>query len=467
MSAAVPSPYPPDSTAAPLRVIAIVPAYNEEAGLGDTLRSLLAQDTPFDEIIVVDDGSADRTAAIARAYGVTVLRPERNLGSKAKAQNYALAQIVARPESDHPDLVVPVDADTVFARDYLTEIQKPFTDPNVAIAGGSVLTRHAHTIWERGRLVEYLTGFHFYRQVQNAFDSPLVCSGCCSAFRLTYLVEFGGFPERTIVEDIDYTWSQQIMGRRAVYVHAAVAYAAEPVNLTYLRKQLNRWKHGYFQNVRIHWRSMLQRKKMLALWVNLSLFSIIISPLTVAMPAIWLLNGHSVRQVTLWSVGADLAILALPLSMGIVQRRLNPLKVLLSVPCFYVLKMINFWYDMKCFVIELILVPRGLATGLHHYEKGRSDDLDVRAGAIAAVQPVVTPPSVPAPRQRIRHESEPTTAPPTTAPSAPNRGEYDLDWSIERWREYLHSETTAAIDELNRELRSISEDCYPQLWRAT
>jgi hypothetical protein len=390
-----------------------------------------------------------------------VLRPERNLGSKAKAQNYALAQIVARPESDHPDLVVPVDADTVFARDYLTEIQKPFTDPNVAIAGGSVLTRHAHTIWERGRLVEYLTGFHFYRQVQNAFDSPLVCSGCCSAFRLTYLVEFGGFPERTIVEDIDYAWSQQIMGRRGRRVRGRTgepdlpAEAIEPLEARIFPE----CPYPLAEHAPTEEDARPLGESLLVQHNNQPTDRGHASDLAAQRPQCP--AGYVVERR-----GGSGNPRPSPVDGDRAAQTQSAEGVAVGA-LLYVLKMINFWYDMKCFVIELILVPRGLATGLHHYVKGRSDDLDVRAGAIAAVQPVVTPPSVPAPRQRIRHESEPTTAPPTTAPSAPNRGEYDLDWSIERWREYLHSETTAAIDELNRELRSISEDCYPQLWRAT
>jgi cellulose synthase/poly-beta-1,6-N-acetylglucosamine synthase-like glycosyltransferase len=363
----------------------IVPAYNEEAGLPATLEALLAQTEPADEIIVVDDCSSDRTREIAESYSVTVITtqvtdPEtgrrkvdpdtglpRGTGSKAGAQNYALPYC-------HTDLVLPVDADTVLAPDYAQLIREPFLRfSDVALAAGAVLSRFTSTVWEKGRQIEYLFGFHWFRPVQAYYNSPVVCSGCCSAFRLDLLREFGGFPERTIVEDIDYSWSQQINGHRAVYVGDAVAYAAEPVNAKYMRKQLHRWKSGYFQNVRQHGRNLVRRKPMLALWVGLSLIDTVISPATLALPAAWLAEGRSPLAVFAWWLGSELAILAPALAWAVKKRGMSPLTVLRCYPSFYVLKAFNAWYDWRAIVTELLLVPLGLAEGLHTYEKGRAD----------------------------------------------------------------------------------------------
>ena len=83
------NPAPHDRGAA---LTVIVPAYNEAESIADTVRSLLAQTVRPAEIIVVDDGSSDGTGDIARALGVTVLRPPRGTGSKAGAQNIAQAR---------------------------------------------------------------------------------------------------------------------------------------------------------------------------------------------------------------------------------------------------------------------------------------------------------------------------------------------------------------------------------------
>lgn len=344
----------------------IVPAHNEEEGLPATLESLLRQTVPADRVIVIDDGSTDRTGEVAEAFGVTVLTPPRNLGSKAKAQNHAL------PHCD-TDLVLAVDADTVLAPDYIELIKPAFDDPEVAVAAGNVQTRYTRTVWERGRSVEYLFGFHWHRPIQNRANSPMVCSGCCSAFRRADLMAFGGFPERTIVEDMDFTWSQQIEGRRAVYVGDAVAWAADPETLTYLRKQVWRWMAGFCQNVRLHLPRLVTRKPLLALWILLALLEIVTAPLWWAMPFVAAATTAQPLSSTLaWWTGAEVLLTAPPLIYAARRRKLPVLRVLLNIPCVYPTKIVNLYYAWKALVVELLLVPLRLSQGLTVYEKGRA-----------------------------------------------------------------------------------------------
>lgn len=88
----------------------IVPAYNEAASVADTVKSLLSQTTPPKAVVVVDDCSTDNTSEIARLAGAQVLKPPFNTGTKAGAQNYALAQI-------ETEFVMAIDADTTIAPD--------------------------------------------------------------------------------------------------------------------------------------------------------------------------------------------------------------------------------------------------------------------------------------------------------------------------------------------------------------
>ncbi|WP_128375359.1 glycosyltransferase family 2 protein [Streptomyces cavernae] len=347
-------------------ITALVPAHNEEQGLGDTLESLLAQTEPFDEIIVVDDCSTDRTWEVALAYGVTVITPDSNQGSKAKAQNYGLASV-------RTDLVLPVDADTLLAPDYVELIKVPFRDGRVAVAAGCVQTRFENTATERGRSIEYLFGFHFQRPIQNAANSPVVCSGCCSAFRTDELRRFGGFPERTIVEDMDYTWSKQIEGRKAVYVGDAMAWAADPSDLKYLRKQVWRWMAGFFQNVRIHSRHMVRNKPLLLLWVLIAVWDILTAPLWYAMPFVLIFGMHqSVTVTLLWWAVAELVLLTPPLLYAARRRKLPYLRVMRNLPYVYLNKMVNVWYAWRALIVELVAVPLKLTQGLCVYEKGRA-----------------------------------------------------------------------------------------------
>jgi cellulose synthase/poly-beta-1,6-N-acetylglucosamine synthase-like glycosyltransferase len=348
-------------------IAALVPAYNEEEGLGDTLQSLLSQSLPFDEIIVVDDCSTDRTREIALSYGVTCVTPPSNLGSKAKAQNYGLDHVST-------ELVLPVDADTLLAPDYVELMQPVFDDPQVEVAAGCVQTRFTNTTWEKGRQIEYLFGFHWHRPIQNVANSPVVCSGCCSVFRVDTLKNFGGFPERTIVEDMDYTWSQQIAGKKAVYVGDAVAWAADPTTALYLRKQVWRWMAGFFQNVRIHYRELLVAKKMLAMWVTLAVLEILTAPLWYIAPVLFpFLFDVSFQSTMMWWLVAEVTIMTPPLVYAARRRNLPLWSVLSHIPNVYLNKAINIWYAWKALAVELIGVPLGLTVGLVVYEKGRAD----------------------------------------------------------------------------------------------
>src|ERR1035437_3689728 len=122
----------------------MVPAYNEAASIVDTIRSIQAQTIPPDEIIVIDDCSTDNTSELAAACGVTVLRPDKNTGTKAGAQNLALARVKT-------EFVMAIDADTTLAPNAIALLLPAIKTPNTVAVCGFVLPWFVKTIWERGR----------------------------------------------------------------------------------------------------------------------------------------------------------------------------------------------------------------------------------------------------------------------------------------------------------------------------
>src|SRR5213083_1814000 len=156
-------------------VTVIVPAFNEAASVADTIRSLQAQTARPREIIVVDDCSTDGTGDVARALAVTVVRPPANTASKAGAQTFALRYV-------RTPLTIAVDADTVLAADAIERLLPAFAQRGVAAACGFVLPQRVRSMWERGRYVEYLFAFTYYKRVQEYYGKPLISSGC---FRCT------------------------------------------------------------------------------------------------------------------------------------------------------------------------------------------------------------------------------------------------------------------------------------------
>src|SRR5262249_2921253 len=128
----------------------------------------------------------------------------------------------------------------------------------VAAACGLVVPRRVRTLFERGRYVEYLFAFTFYKPIQEFFERPLISSGCFSVYRTGLLRRTGGWSTRTMAEDMDLTWCFYRDGHAVRFVPEAVCFPLEPHNLHFMSKQLRRWSHGFVQNVRLHWRDVMQ-----------------------------------------------------------------------------------------------------------------------------------------------------------------------------------------------------------------
>lgn len=344
-----------DPAALAAQLTVLVPAYNEGASLGDTLRSLLAQTVRVAEIVVIDDCSTDDTAAVARALGVRVVTPPVNTGCKAGAQNFALANV-------HTAFTMAVDADTTLAPDGIERLLAAFADPRVAAACGHVLPRHVRTIWERGRYVEYLFAFTFYKQVQDYYGAPLIASGCFSAYRTDVLRAHGGWSTRTLAEDMDLTWSLYRSGHAVRFVPEAMCYPVEPHNWEFLRKQLKRWSHGFVQNVRLHGRGVLDVPYLRSA-VAVSVWDATVA----ALVYLFLLPVLAVvTRDPRWLLGyvLDLPALAIPVIVG-ARPRGEVGRALASLPAFLVIRVVNAAFFLRAAWSEWVL-----GRTFRVYEKG-------------------------------------------------------------------------------------------------
>ena len=351
------------STATAVRPIAemalgltvIIPAYNEEASVGETVRSVLNQTCPPGRVIVVDDFSSDRTGEVAAAAGAEVMRPERNTGSKAGAQNLALGFV------DTP-YTMAIDADTTLVPDAIETLLAPMADPAVAAACGFVLPRHVGSLWERGRYVEYLMAFTFYKPIQDYYGKPMISSGCFSAYDTAKLKAAGGWSERTRAEDMDLTWTFYTHGHKVRFVPEAVCYPIEPHDFDFMGKQLKRWSHGFVQNVRLHWNDILPIP-LLRTIVGVSMWDAVIASVVylVALPLLaiifrnpWLLLAYVF----------DLPAVLVPVLVKAWARG-EFWRALASVPSFFVLRTVNAVYMVEAIVTEVVLRKPLLV-----YEKG-------------------------------------------------------------------------------------------------
>jgi len=225
----------------------IVPAYNEEKIIERTIESLLEADYPGPkEILIIDDGSTDRTLEIASRYkkaGVKVYHKEN--GGKSSALNYGLK--FAKGE-----IIVTVDADTVVGRDALKEIVKKFNDPNVAAVCGNIKILNAVNWLTKCQALEYVVSINTFRRAFDIFGVVTVVPGALGAFRKTVL-EAGGFYDKdTLVEDFDVTVKTLKSGAVVQASSNALAYTEAPQTLKDLYKQRMRWYRGNFQTILKH-----------------------------------------------------------------------------------------------------------------------------------------------------------------------------------------------------------------------
>jgi biofilm PGA synthesis N-glycosyltransferase PgaC len=338
-----------------MKLTVIIPAYNEAAFVGDTIRSLLEQTVPPNEIILVDDGSTDGTGDVGRRAGITVIRPPHNTGSKAGAQTFALPWV-------QTELVMAIDADTTLEPTAVEKLMQCFLRPGVGAACGFVLPRRIKSLWERGRFIEYLFAFTFYKPVQDYYRRPLISSGCFSMYRSELMRRHGGWPRRTLAEDMDLTWSFHQAGVVVRFVPEAVCYPIEPYNFRFMRKQLRRWSHGFVQNVGLHWKGVLtvpflRSAVAVALWdaVVASLVFLIALPLLViALRSPWPLLAYVI----------DAPAILVPLLIGAIPRR-EVVRTFTSLPSFFVLRLVNGFFFLEAVWSEWIMRRTSLT-----YEKG-------------------------------------------------------------------------------------------------
>ncbi|MEU6574474.1 bifunctional polysaccharide deacetylase/glycosyltransferase family 2 protein [Streptomyces sp. NPDC046805] len=236
-------------------VTVIVPAYNEEAGIEATLRSLLASTHEYVQIIVVDDGSSDRTFEIAesvRAEDPRVMVIRQPNAGKAAALNTGLSWAEF-------DIVVMIDGDTVFEPDAIGRLIQPLADPRVGAVSGNTKVGNRQGILGRWQHLEYVIGFNLDRRMFDVLECMPTVPGAIGAFRREALLGVGGVSEDTLAEDTDLTMALCRAGWRVVYEESAIAWTEAPSTVKQLWKQRYRWCYGTLQAMWKHRRALVER----------------------------------------------------------------------------------------------------------------------------------------------------------------------------------------------------------------
>jgi poly-beta-1,6 N-acetyl-D-glucosamine synthase len=247
-------------------VTVIVPAYNEARLLDDAIAALLALEYPTYEVIVVDDGSTDDTASVARRWegrhgnaAVRVLT--KSNGGKATALNTGIAHAKY-------GFVLCMDADSWIEPQTLHAVMHHFADPSVgAVAGNVKIINREHWL-TRLQALEYIEGLNMPRRAQGFIGAVNIVPGPVGVFRIEALEEVGGYDIDTFAEDADLTLKLITAGWKIIYEDSAVTWTQGPTNVLDLIQQRYRWTRGILQAIRKRKGILLRPFPDFPLWLS-------------------------------------------------------------------------------------------------------------------------------------------------------------------------------------------------------
>lgn len=265
-------------------VTIIVPCFNEENTVDDTIQSLLNLDYPKDKlsIIAVDDGSTDGTrlhlAQLESYPQISVL--SKNNGGKHTALNLALEKVKS-------DLVGCLDADSFVNSDALRKIIPFFDDLSIMAVTPSIKVHNPTSVLQYVQKIEYSWGI-FLRRMLSSLGALYVTPGPFSIFRTQVFRELGGYRHGHHTEDLEIALRLQKNHYKIVNSHGAHVYTSAPVKFPALYKQRVRWTYGFLNNV-MDYKEMFFNKKYghIGLFILPIATSSIFSTLYIAGRAIW------------------------------------------------------------------------------------------------------------------------------------------------------------------------------------
>jgi biofilm PGA synthesis N-glycosyltransferase PgaC len=229
-------------------VTVLIPAYNEERNIENTLRAATAIDYPEYEIVVVDDASTDRTPEIVMHF---VGRGKVRLVRKLVNQGKAMALNDAIPCTNGEILLV-IDADASPDRDILKFMVPHFRFPRVAAVTGNPRVANRKTFLGKLQSIEFTSIISLQRRAQRVWGRIMTMSGVVGAFRRSALMDVGQYSPEMATEDIDLTWKLHLKHYDVRYEARAVVWMRVPQSLSGLWKQRKRWTLGLSQVLRRH-----------------------------------------------------------------------------------------------------------------------------------------------------------------------------------------------------------------------
>lgn len=229
-------------------VSVLIPAHNEEDVIVETVSAALASDYAQLEVIVVNDGSEDRTGDLLEHHFGSNPRVHL-LHQSNRGKPGALDRAVNECRTE---IVLTIDADTIIAPDAITKLVRHFADERIGAVAGNVKVGNRTRWLTRWQALEYITSQNLEKRAFDLLNCIIVVPGAVSAWRTEAIRRCGGFSADTVAEDTDLTISLRRNGWRIVYDEESIGSTQAPETAAALVKQRFRWTFGTLQAVWKH-----------------------------------------------------------------------------------------------------------------------------------------------------------------------------------------------------------------------
>ena len=240
----------------------VIPAYNKEDSIKQTVEAIQNMDYPKEliEIIVVDDGSKDKTIEIAKSIKGIILYSKGYNSGKSDAVNYGIKRAKG-------EIIAIVDADSYPEKDSFKKMIGYFDDPETGAVTATCYVRNTEKVIGKLQSIEYFL-IAFGRKILDFVDSVYVTPGSLSMYRKKLLEEIGGFDTNNITEDIEIAWKILKNKYKNRMCLGARVSTDVPDTLRKWWRQRLRWNVGGVQTVHKYRHSFFKKnQKMFGLFV--------------------------------------------------------------------------------------------------------------------------------------------------------------------------------------------------------
>ncbi len=323
-----------------MKITILIPAHNEERSIKATVESCLRQTRPADQVLVINDGSTDRTGEILATFAdqIEVVTIPVATGNKSYAQEHGLKFVTG-------DVFIATDADTIMDKHFVERIEPHFNEAKVTAVAGYV--KSIKNNWLTAcREIDYVIGQDLHKVAQANINFLFVIPGCAGAFRTEKFKRLVKFEHDTLTEDLDFTYKMHTEYSTINYEKRAYVYTQDPFTLYAYINQIRRWYSGGWQNLKKHFGNVIGRP-LVALELSLIYFEgIVFSLLLFIMPFL------SIKFFLLYLLSNLLFVIAIG---GYAAIRRNRVDLILYSPLYMILIFVNATVFLEQFVSEIIM----------------------------------------------------------------------------------------------------------------